>query len=133
MPVVRFTSPARRCQRKKLGPYSRAHHLASVDGRSQVGRYIQDLSRDLARHVGDPSPAQRVLIKEAAIKSARLGLLVDRILSDSNLDYDCATRTYLAWSNSLRRDLEALGLQKPEAKLPAIADYIAARRKGTAA
>jgi hypothetical protein len=113
MPVVSFNAPHRRCARKKLGPYSRVHHLASVDGRSQVGRYVRQLRRQLSEHVGgSPSVAQRVLIEQATIKAARLGLLVDKILTAAEPDVDLATRCYLAWSNSLRRDLEALGLDE---------------------
>lgn len=41
------------------------------------------------------------------------GMLVDKILANSEPDVDLATRCYLAWSNSLRRDLEARGLQNP--------------------
>jgi hypothetical protein len=119
-----------RINRRKVGPYSRAHLLSSVDCRSQIGRYIRDLAAELAAHVGgDPTPAQRVLIKEAAIKSARLGMLVDKIFSSAELDFDLATRVYLAWSNSLRRDLEALGLNRPEQRVPGVADFLAARKK----
>jgi hypothetical protein len=38
----------------------------------------------------------------------------------------------VSWSNSLRRDLEALGLRKPEAQVPALSDFLAARRKRSA-
>jgi hypothetical protein len=130
MSVVRLNK--RQVNRRAIGPYSRAHHLASVDCRSQVGRYIRDLANELAAHVGSPSPAQRVLIKQAAIKSAKLGLLTDKILSNTEPDLDLATRCYVSWSNSLRRDLEALGLRKPEAQVPALSDFLAARRKRSA-
>src|SRR5262245_21149595 len=119
-PVVRLNTV--RINRRKVGPYSRAHALASVDCRSQIGRYIRDLAAELAAHVGgDPTPAQRVLIKEAAIKSTRLGMLVDKIFSGAALDHDLATRVYLAWANALRRDLEALGLSRPEQQAPHVA------------
>ncbi len=131
MAIVRFNLPLKpRAQRRKVGPYSRAHKLSSVDARSQVGQYIKRLAEELAAHVGKtPSPAQRLLIKEAAIKSAKLGMLVDKILAGNEPDVDLATRCYLAWSNSLRRDLEALGLHKPEAQVPAISDFLANRRR----
>jgi hypothetical protein len=104
-----------RRKRKRLGPYSRPNALTTVDGRCRVARTIREFAQELARHVGDPTPAQRVLIREAAFKNAKLGMLADKILDGTELDMDCATRTYLAWSNSLRRDLEALGLKASEA------------------
>jgi hypothetical protein len=130
MAVISFNAPHRRCARKKLGPFSRVHHLASVDGRSQVGRYVRQLRRQLSEHVGgSPSIPQRVLIEQAAIKAARIGLLVDKILTSADPDVDLATRCYLAWSNSLRRDLEALGLVKPEVQAPRLAEFLASRAK----
>jgi hypothetical protein len=105
--------------------------LTAVDGRCRVARCIREFAEELARHVGgDPSPAQRVLIREASVKNAKLGMLVDKILSGTEPDVDLATRCYLSWSNSLRRDLEALGLERPEVQLPAAPlEYLAARRK----
>jgi hypothetical protein len=128
MSVVRFAKST--MKRRKVGPYSRPHTLARVDCRSQVGRYMRALARELAAHVGgDPTSAQRLLIREAVLKSAKLGVLVDKILEGAEPDLDLASRCYLAWSNSLRRDLEVLGLNRPETSVPAIADFIAAQKK----
>jgi hypothetical protein len=103
--------------------------LTTVDGRCRVARTVRDFARELVVHVGsDPTPAQRVLIREASIKNAKLGLLVDQILEGDGLDVDLATRCYLAWSNSLRRDLEVLGLKGPEKKLPELGQFLALRR-----
>ena len=116
---------------KRLGPYSRPHVLSQVDGRCRVGKTIREFAADLARHIGgNPTPAQRVLIREASIKNARIGLMVDQILDGGELGDDLASRQYLAWSNSLRRDLEALGLKAPEQKQPELGQFLAARRPG---
>jgi hypothetical protein len=103
-----------------------------VDGRCRVARVMRDFAKELERHVGNPSPAQQALIREASLKNAKLAMLADHILDSTASDYDCATRTYLAWSNSLRRDLEALGLKAPEQRAPQLADFLSAR-KGRAA
>ena len=116
----------------RLGPYSKPHALTMVDGRCRVARVMRDFAKELERHVGNPSPAQQALIREAALKNAKLAMLADHILDSTASDYDCATRTYLAWSNCLRRDLEALGLKAPEQKAPQLADFLSAR-KGRAA
>ena len=90
-----------------------------IDGRCAVSRCIKDLALALVEHVGgDPTPPQLLLIRECAIKNARLGLLVDKILAGDEIDIDLASRVYLAWSNSMRRDLEALGIKR-EQQLPA--------------
>jgi hypothetical protein len=123
-----------RKKRPCLGPYSRRNNLTSVDGRCRVARCMRDFARELERHLGgNPTPAQRILIREASIKDAKLTMMVDRILSETEPDMDCATRTYLAWANSLRRDLEALGL-KSETSVQAVdpLGYIAAKRKAAA-
>jgi hypothetical protein len=95
-----------------------------VDGRCRVARTIREFAQELVRHVGEPTPAQRVIIREAAIKNAKLGMLCDKILDGTEPDLDLASRCYLAWSNSLRRDLEALGLKAAEERAPALVEYI---------
>jgi hypothetical protein len=94
---------------------------------------MREFAQSLERHFGGPAtPAQQVLIREASIKNAKLGMLVDKILAGNEPDLGLASRCYLAWSNSLRRDLEALGLQQPEKRLPAPIEYLAAKRKPAA-
>jgi hypothetical protein len=118
-----------RRKRRRYGPYTKSHGLTTVDGRCRVARNIREFARELERHIGnEPTPAQRVLVREAAVKNAKLGLLVDKILSGAEPDVDLATRCYLAWSNSLRRDLQALGLKSPEKNLPELGQFLAIER-----
>jgi hypothetical protein len=119
-----------RRRRPRLGPYSKPHALTTVDGRCRVARHIREFAAELVRHIGEPTAAQRVLIREASIKNAKLGLLVDKILDGAEPDLDMASRCYLAWSNSLRRDLEALGLRQPEQKVPELAEFLSVQRRG---
>jgi hypothetical protein len=111
-------------RRPRLGPYSRPHALTTVDGRCRVARTIREFAQALVAHVGEPTAAQNVIIRQASIKHAKLLMLTDQILEGTEPDLDCASRTYLAWSNSLRRDLEALGLDRPEKKMPRLADVL---------
>jgi hypothetical protein len=94
-----------RRRRPRLGPSSKPHALTTVDGRCRMARTIREFAHELTRHVGAPSPAQQVLIREAAIKNAKLGMLVDKILDGTEPDLDMASRCYLAWSNSLRQSI----------------------------
>jgi hypothetical protein len=125
MPTLKLNQ---RRRRPRLGPYSKPHALTTVDGRCRVARTIREFAHELVKHIGAPTPAQRVLIREASIKNAKLGMLVDRILDGTQPDLDIASRCYLAWSNSLRRDLEALGLKAPEQKAPELGQFLAAQR-----
>jgi hypothetical protein len=98
--------------RRRYGPYTSTTSLTFVDGRCRVARQIREFSASLVEHVGGaPTPAQAVLIREASLKNAKVVMLADKILEGAELDLDLAARCYLAWSNSLRRDLEALGLK----------------------
>jgi hypothetical protein len=122
--VYQLPNPRRRTA-KQLRPYARVHNLSMLDGRCAAAICIRDLSRELERHIGgNPTAAQKLLIREASVKNAKLGLLLDRVLKDEALDLDLATRVYLAWSNSLRRDLEALGIARPEQMPQRLADVL---------
>jgi hypothetical protein len=80
-----------------------------------VSRSVRAFAKELTEHVGgEPTAAQKVLIREASIKNAKLTMLADKVLNDSDVDVDLATRCYLAWSNALRRDLETLGIKAAE-------------------
>ena len=50
------------------------------------------------------------------------------MMSDFVLSVDSITerddRQFLAWANSLRRDLETLGLTRIESQAPSLAEYI---------
>jgi hypothetical protein len=117
-----------RRKRPRLGPYSTKHALTSIDGRCRVALTMREFTRELEAHVGgNPTPAQRVLIREASIKAARLAMMTDAILDRDAPDFDLMTRCYLAWSNSLRRDVEALGLKAPEQKIPQLGQFLAAQ------
>ena len=74
-----FSKP--RTAKSRIGAYSRPHSLTMIDGRCTVSRCIRDLAKALVEHVGgDPTPSQLLLIREASIKNAKLGMLVDKIL-----------------------------------------------------
>ncbi len=66
-----------------------------------------DLTSDLG---GDPSAAQKLLIKAATVKAVRLALLADQLLDGVEVQSD--QHGVLAWANSLRLDLVAQGLER---------------------
>jgi hypothetical protein len=111
----------------QAGPYSRDHVLSMIDKRTRAGRVYRTVIRELINHVGgDPSAAQRLLIESASIKATRLALLTDNLLAGIEPGED--GHQALAWLNSLRMDLQALGLERRARDVTSLADYLHSKR-----
>jgi len=109
---MRQVSKSTASKKPKPGPFSRDRALASVDRRSKAGRTFKSTIAALADHIGgNPTPAQALIIQSAALKATRLFLLSERLLSGDELG-EKSDHHALAWLNSLRLDLQALGLQQ---------------------
>jgi hypothetical protein len=109
----------------QIGPYSRPHMLAKIDGRTKESRLLAAARAELTRHVGGaPTSIQRTLIERAA----RLMLYIevmDRETLETGTMSERASRQYLAWSNSLRLTLRELGVKAaPAEKLPDLGGYL---------
>jgi hypothetical protein len=92
----------------KVGPFSRDRALSVLDKRTKAGRVLRVTISDLTRHVGGlPSPAEALIIQSAALKATRLFLLSEKLLAGGDIGNDGQA---LAWLNSMRQDLTALGL-----------------------
>ena len=107
----------------QIGPFSRGSGLARLDLRTRHGRFVRDIESALIEHIGSPSAAEIMLIGLAARKALRLTLLTSHVLTKGDLD-ERGDREFLAYANSLRRDLETLGLKSPARQLPRLAEYI---------
>ena len=95
----------------KLGVYTREIMLAKPDWRSKQGRLLKQIRTKFINALGGESrvsPGQRVLVERAAMLQLRLAILDERILEGTFTEYD--SKTYCAWSNSMVRTLQALGL-----------------------
>jgi hypothetical protein len=109
-----------------LGPHSRRLSLGSLDLRTAEGRFAKGIRDKLAEHLGNQLTApQELIISACAIKALRLELMVHPILSDAALANEGYDHRFLAWANSLRRDLEAIGIVRPP-QLPRLGDYLKA-------
>jgi hypothetical protein len=101
-----------------------------LDARTLEGKTERRAIRELTAHLGgDPTFPQEVLIRRAA----RLLVMVEymeRHLIESDEMSDWASRQILAWTNTLRRTLEALGMDRPQLAPKRLADVI--RIKGAA-
>jgi len=99
------------CFHLKIGMRSNDSRLARLDGRTKPGRVLIHTRKSLTEHVGGyPTPAERLIIESAAIKSVRLFLLSEKLLTDGVIGCDQQDEKTIAWLNSLRLDLMALGL-----------------------
>jgi hypothetical protein len=108
---------------------SRDHALATVDRRTRAGRVLRTVEADLVDHLGGhPSAAEMLIIRSAAIKATRLALLSEKLLSGEDLS-DHANDHALAWLNSMRLDLSALGLNRRVKDVsPSLGDILASHK-----
>ncbi len=108
-----MSKPAKSTRRKgpAPGPTSKDEAISRIDRRTRAGRLMRTLEADLTSDLGgDPSAAQKLLIKAATVKAVRLALLADQLLDGVEVQSD--QHHVLAWANSLRLDLVALGLER---------------------
>jgi hypothetical protein len=98
--------------RNPVGPFSRDRSLTTLDKRTKAGRVLRQTRIDLADHVGgNPTAAERLIIESAAVKATRLFLLSEKLLAGGDISSE-SDHHALAWLNSLRLDLSALGLER---------------------
>src|SRR5437763_589685 len=99
-------------KKRRIGAFSRRLSFSDLDLRTNAGKFANSIKEGLEAQVGDPSAGQQILIKLVAIKVLRCEMMYDRVLSNPRGGdlQDRVENYFLAWSNSIRRDLEALGV-----------------------
>lgn len=128
--VAFIVSRSTASKKPKPGPFSRDRALTSIDRRTQAGRKFRAQIAALSDHIGgNPTPPQSLLIQSAALKATRLFLLSEKLLNGDEIG-EGSDHHALAWLNSLRLDLQALGLeQRHLAETGSSLDAIIARHK----
>ena len=111
--------------RRKAGPFSRDETLTALDARTRAGRVMKGVIRQLTDQIGDATAGQRLLIQSAALKATRLALLSEQLL-DGTPASEGSDHHALAWLNSLRLDLMALGLERRERQILDLNGYLKA-------
>jgi hypothetical protein len=120
----------------KLGAYSREIVLGKVDFRTKEGRLLAQVRRGLTEQLGGEAkitPGQQLLIDRAAHLQLRCAKLDARMIDGTYTAYD--NSTHAAFSNALRRTLEALHLETPivDPRPTSLSDYLAAKQKASTA
>jgi hypothetical protein len=126
---VRGIKAKTRAKARKVGLWSKRGY-ARIDQRLLEAREEKRLIRMLSEHVGAPSGPQTVLIERTARSLLMVSMLERRLIERAELT-DLGARQVVALSNSIRLNLQALGLAKPEQQAPALVEYLGA--KGRAA
>jgi hypothetical protein len=108
---------------RKSGPFSRDEALVALDDRTRAGRVMKGVIRQLTDQIGDATAAQRLLIQSAGLKATRLSLLSQQLL-DGTPPSEGSDHHALAWLNSLRLDLMALGLERRERAILNLDSYL---------
>lgn len=115
-----------------LGPHSRPHMLAKLDGRRREAKLLAAKRDELTRHCGGhPNSVQRTLIERASRLQLYLALM-DAETSAAGTMSERNSRQYLAWTNSLRLCLRELGAETRSQDKPTLA-AIAARHRSAGA
>jgi hypothetical protein len=98
--------------KRRIGAFSKRLAFSDLDLRTNAGRFANSIKSDLEAQIGSPSAGQQILIKLIAIKVLRCEMMYDQVLSNPRGGdlQDRIENYFLAWSNSVRRDLEALGV-----------------------
>jgi len=106
------------------GSYQQLHQL---DQRTKEARIINEVEATLSTALGgSPSPQQVILIQRIAVKSLRCFLAEQQILGNGNgKRQEILERDYLSWTNSLRADLQLLGMKRVEKDVTDIVSALA--------
>jgi hypothetical protein len=86
---------------------------------------MKGVINELMAHIGDATAPQRLIVQAAALKATRLALLTEHVL-DGNPPSGGSDHHCLAWLNSMRLDLQALGLERREHATINLAEYLKA-------
>jgi hypothetical protein len=105
--------------RQPLGPHSRVLRRGvlgdAIDGRSKEGRFLRHCEAGLLAQLGgEPSFAQRLLIRRVSRAVLRLDFLDEKMASGTLTDHDA--KAFSALSNTVRLCLRELGIKATPTK-----------------
>ena len=113
----------------RVGPFSRASALARIDHRTSEGRLARHIERELTSFIGEPTPPQQLLIRIVTVLTVRLSMITERALAECEPS-ELTDRYLCSYSSQLRQALQALGLERPDAQVPALSAYLVGKSTG---
>jgi hypothetical protein len=116
----------------QIGPYSRRLQRGSlsrsVDGRSELGRFIRALEAELVAHVGgSPTITQKLLIDRVIRLRLQLDGLDTKLTAGDWTPHD--GRTYGGILNAYRLTMRELGMRAAAAPVPTLEQHLALRAR----
>ena len=116
----------------RIGPYSSCATLSKLDGRTKQARLVKSLRAELLTHVGNrPTVPQRLLIDQACQLQLRLALMDAEGTEPGGMTERNQVQ-YLAWSGSLARILDRIGMKAAPERAPTLAEIMAGPAKAAA-
>ncbi len=98
-------------------------NIKRIDGRTKEGKTIAAAKNALTTAIGgDPTPQESILIDRVVFKMLRCTLYEMATLQGST--NGGSDHIYLAWANSLRLDLQALGLSRKTKSVVDLPTYL---------
>ena len=111
-----------RFAKRRLSVWS-TRKVTELDRRTLEGKREQEILDELTRHVGRPSPVQRILIARCARLTVVIELMERRCVEDGEVG-DMNSRQLLAWTDALARLLGRLGIKSRAQQPQRLADVI---------
>jgi len=100
-----------------------------LDERTKIAKLLKDLKAKLIEHLGgNVSFTEQMLIERIAFKCLKARIFETNFFLNEDPGSD---QHFLALVNSLRRDLQALGLHKKPGTLPGLEDYLKSKSEVT--
>jgi len=100
-----------------------------LDRRTKIAKLIKEVKANLIEHLGENvSFTEQLLIDRIVFKCVKAKIYETNYFLNEDQGSD---QHFLALVNSLRRDLQALGLHKKTGKMPGLEDYLKGKRGGT--
>jgi hypothetical protein len=99
-----------------------------LDERTKIAKLLKGLKAKLIEHLGgNVSFTEQMLIERIAFKCLKARIFETNFFLNEDPGSD---QHFLALVNSLRRDLQALGLHKKPGTLPGLEDYLKGKSGG---
>jgi hypothetical protein len=96
----------------------------NLDQRTRFAKALKSVEAELVAALGgEPTPQERILIDRVVYKLARLTLF-EASTFDGDRRSDSIDKIYLAWANSVRLDLQVLGLKRRQKDVTELTAYM---------